>query len=141
MGKTLLKTLDREFLRGRVQEFIDMIQRNMKDEYWSENNFLTDLPGKWNYSLVVTDENDIIQGFAIASEKTQSIHIHKFVVDAPFQQAGLGQSMLNRILEQAAKPITLKVRTDNSQAISFYKKNGFVIDGTEGNLHTMIRFK
>src|SRR5882672_8952935 len=113
MDSILFKELDIEFLRRHVKEFIAMTQRNMRDEYWDEVNFLSELPGKWQYSFYATDATRSILAFIIASEKEQSIHIHKFVVDKPFQKGGLGSKMLDHVLLQSQKPITLKVRTDN----------------------------
>ena len=139
MTKVVFKLLDTEFLRIHVKEFIEMCQRNMNDEYWDESNFLTELKGKWQYSFYVTDSSLTIQAFIIASEKDQSVHIHKFVVDKPFQSEGLGSKMLDHILQQSSKPITLKVRNDNERAIAFYKQKGFVADGIQNDMYKMIR--
>lgn len=135
---TLFKTLNRDFLMKHVNEFISMCQRNMQDEYWNESHFLTELPGKWHYSFYAV-EGSVVKAFIIASEKEQSVHIHKFVVDRPFQREGLGGRMLNQIAELAPKPITLKVRTDNEKAISFYNKEKFVVYSMDKEMQSMIR--
>lgn len=135
----MFKALDPEFLRTNVEEFIDMCQRNMKDEYWGEANFLSELNGKWKYSFYVTDASNIMKAFLIASEKDKSVHIHKFVVDKPFQREGLGSKMLEHILKKSNKPLTLKVRSDNEKAIVFYKQKGFNVNGSQDHMYTMIR--
>ena len=130
--------LDKAFLKEHVSDFIALCQRNMKDEYWDESHFLTELPQKWVYSFYVSHGDEVI-GFIVASEKEQSIHIHKFVVDQPFQGSGLGSRMLQHLVYQSQKPITLKVRTDNEQGISFYKKHQFSITYSEKDMFSMLR--
>lgn len=139
MTDILLKPLDKDLVGAHAVKLIDMCQRNMENEYWDENNFLSDLPGKWKYSLLVTDMNNEIMAFAIVSEKEQSIHIHKFVVDAPYQGSGVGGRMVKAIIRESHKPITLKVRKDNLNAIEFYQKHQFTINGDQQELYTMIR--
>lgn len=139
MDRVSFKSLDKDFLKNHVKYFIDMCQRNMEGEYWNEHNFLSELPQKWQYSFIVADNRGIVRAFIIASEKEQSVHIHKFVVDAPFQKGGLGSRMLDHIIQQSPKSLTLKVRTGNERAISFYEKNGFTIIKSEQGMHSMVR--
>ena len=135
----ILKPLDQDFLKTHVQQFIDMCQRNMEGEYWDESNFLSDLPGKWKFSLFASDIDDTLQGFAVVSEKEQSFHIHKFVVDGPYQGSGVGSKMVKAIIQQSRKPVTLKVRKDNTNAVEFYQRHQFAINGEQEELYTMIR--
>lgn len=131
--------ITRDFVSANSRDFIEIARRNISGEYWNENNFLSELQKKWEYSFMVTADEGKMVGFLIASEKEQSVHIHKFVVDLPFQGKGLGTLMLDNILKQAGgKPVTLKVQKSNPQALAFYRKKGFVINGSQNDLDTMI---
>jgi ribosomal protein S18 acetylase RimI-like enzyme len=132
------QTLTKEFMIENVREFISMTESNIIGEYWQESHFLAVLPGKWEYSFYVTDPEEKIAGFIIASEKEQSIHIHKFVVHKPFQNRGLGSKMIDRILQQTNQPVTLKVQVANEDALRFYLRKGFIVTGQQKDLHTMI---
>jgi ribosomal protein S18 acetylase RimI-like enzyme len=139
MERIVFNILDKSFLQNHVVDFIDMCQRNMENEYWNKDNFLAELPGKWKYSFVVTNNPGAVMGFIIASDKSSSIHIHKFVVDKPYQRSGIGSQMVNHLLDQTARPLTLKVRKDNTQAIEFYKRHGFVVNDQKQESYSMIR--
>jgi ribosomal protein S18 acetylase RimI-like enzyme len=133
-----LITLTRKFLQDNVEEFISLNKSNLRNEYWNADHFLAELNRKWDLSFYVTNEEDKVVGFLIASEKEQSIHIHKFVVDQSVQKIGLGRRMLERIISQTTKPVTLKVEIENVNASQFYLKNKFVITECQNNLHSMI---
>ena len=122
-------TLKKETVAARITDFIRISKENIDDEYWDAENFLSDLNKKWDLSLLALDEKHMIVGFLIASEKENSVHIHKFVIDAPFQRSGLGRKMLAALRKNLSKGVTLKVNEENKNAVSFYEKNGFeVID-------------
>lgn len=131
------RQLTREFLATHVEEFIQMINRNLEDEYWVAEHFLTELPGKWKFSFYVSASENLLAGFIIASEKPGSIHIHKFVVDGPYQKQGLGSQMVDWIINQSEKPVTLKVRTSNESGLRFYLRKGFIVTAEHGNFLLM----
>lgn len=60
----------------------------------------------------------------------QLINIHDFAVSPDFRRKGIGEAMMNRIVEYCTEnnlcKITLEVRYDNPKAQNLYKKNGFV---------------
>ena len=114
-----------------------MLHRNLADEYWSSQHFLTELSRKWELSHYILNESGSLIGFLIASEKPDSVHIHKFVIDHQAQSKGLGASLLNQLLGITPKNITLKVNLNNTQAISFYKKHNFSVSSQNGTSYTM----
>jgi ribosomal protein S18 acetylase RimI-like enzyme len=133
----LFKPLTESFLAEHIQDFTRMARRNIVNEYWEATHFLAPLNKKWEYSFYVQDHGGTLVGFLVASQKEQSIHIHKFVVDSKFQRGGIGSRMVDHLLQQSSRTITLKVDQENAKAISFYKQKGFVIVSEEKNMFTM----
>jgi ribosomal protein S18 acetylase RimI-like enzyme len=128
-------------MERHIARFMKMLHENLKDEYWTIDHFMTELPSKWEYSVYAHNENQHILGYAIVSEKQDSLHIHKLVVDQRVQSQGIGAAMINRLVASTDKRITLKVNTENSRAISFYKKNQFSISTQTDTSYTMTRFR
>lgn len=97
---------------------------------WSENQFLANLPLKWELSLVAKLDERVI-GFLLASKKDAGAHIHRFVVSKEERGHGVGSNLLKHFHKLLAtrndiRPIiTLKVECLNEDAIRFYKANGF----------------
>jgi ribosomal protein S18 acetylase RimI-like enzyme len=133
-----IKVLQKKELELRINEFIEISHKNIDDEYWDANNFLADLTNKWKLSFYVVDEKKSVKAFVIASEKAETIHIHKFIVDETVQRQGLGKEMLNHLRAIINKPISLKVNDKNTKAIHFYMQNGFVSTGHLNGMYTMI---
>jgi ribosomal protein S18 acetylase RimI-like enzyme len=52
--------------------------------------------------------------------------IHHLYIKNEFQGIGLGSQLLRAITDKLKFPITLKCLQENKEAISFYKKNGFI---------------
>ena len=98
---------------------------------WTKNNFLKDLNGKWNFSLVVLQSNDKkVLGFSIFSQKSDFLHLHRIAINENYMRHGIGKKMLsqtvNKLEKSNLKRITLFVPESNSLAYSFYLKNNFV---------------
>lgn len=132
-----INPLSKSTLKLHVDDFVSMSNRTIEDEYWGSEHFLADLPGKWELSFSVADDAGKLAAFLIASEKKDSVHIHKFVVDKPYQQMGLGSRMLSYLKEKNTKPLTLKVHVDNLHAIDFYTRKGFTTLSIEKDLCLM----
>src|SRR5688572_19258653 len=131
-----LKPLTKAFIANHINNFIEITHRNIRDEYWTESHFLSDLSGKWELSRAVLDESENLVGFLIASKKEASVHIHKFVIDVPHQKKGLGKILLNALKDVVTKPLTLKVNADNQDAVSFYLSHGFTIAIEQDKMYT-----
>jgi ribosomal protein S18 acetylase RimI-like enzyme len=82
-------------------------------------------------SVLVMDYKKRLAGAAILlwHKKRSSARLYNIVIDPLYQGKGLGTSLLQGCEEAAAKrgyiSITLEVRTDNADAITFYEKHGY----------------
>lgn len=60
----------------------------------------------------------------------QLINIHDFAVNPEFRRKGVGEAMMDKVVEYAREndfcKVTLEVRYDNPKAQNLYKKKGFV---------------
>ena len=77
-------------------------------------------------------------GYAVAlvpSDGSFCVEIKRLYVLHPFQQNGLGQLLMNRILATARynriAELFLRVQKANQSAVDFYSRNGFRVDGEE----------
>ena len=143
----IINTTTRKYLEDHLNKFHTILQQK-KNEYWALENFLQELPDKFQLSLHATI-NKILVGYIIASSKNDTAYIHKFFVDKEYQGYKIGNRLLNRFYEISGilnfKRIELSVERDNLPAIKFYQKNGFIISGfrldtvTENKLIKMIK--
>jgi len=133
-----VQTLTRQYLEQHIEEFISLLHKNLKNEYWTSEHFLSDLPEKWRISQYVINETKNIIGFLIASDKVNNYHIHKFVVDHSYRNSGIGTLLLRNLLSTIDKDIMLKVSCKNTEAIQFYQQKGFIVSGQDGNMYHMI---
>lgn len=129
----MLLPLTKSEMTKRIKEIL-LIDQAIVGEGWSEENFLFDLPEKWELSRQIL-AHDLIAGFLIASHKNNAIHIHRLVVSNKFQNMGIGKQLVDEILAAARgrkiKLITLKVLSTNTDAIRFYERLRFVNKGHE----------
>ena len=90
-------------------------------EYWESNyNFVKEtLPNAEIYVYIIKEE---IVGFVGLDNN----YIEGIFVDTNNQCNGIGTSLLNKVKE-SRNNLTLNVYKKNTNAIGFYKKNGFVI--------------
>lgn len=80
--------------------------------------------------FLVAEKDGNVAGFVIATQPTLSeIRILMLAVDRRMRKQRIGNSLLTRIFRSfpTARTVSLEVRTDNLDAINFYKRNGFVI--------------
>jgi len=126
----MISILTKEILEKHIDQFIN-IAADIPLESWNKENYLFQLPGKWDYSLVFFDNSgEKILGFIIASDKSSSIHIHKFAVHPDFRSQKLGLKLLKEFekhvkQKSACRIISLYVDAENEKAINFYSRNGF----------------
>jgi ribosomal protein S18 acetylase RimI-like enzyme len=129
-----IQPISRRFLESSLNIFIQ-IDRVIKTDNWVAENFLSELPQKWDLSLAALLDDAII-GFLIASRKKESLHIHRLAVKHEYQSKGVGKMLLLELLtlgEKYAMPTTLKVDCSNEGAINFYKRLGFNVQSRNGN--------
>ncbi len=115
------------FIEKNIKVFEGIISDNFK-EYWKRKEFLMELEGKWDYSIALMLQEQII-GFIIASIKFDKVHIHKFAIHQNYRGQKYGKLLLREfenivIMKFAA--ITLKVYEENIPAIHFYYRENFI---------------
>jgi len=71
-------------------------------------------------TYVLRKKNGKVVGFAIFSRR----HLHFFAVDKAYIAHGLGSKMFRFLKKRIS---TLNVKPDNTKAIKFYNRHGFVI--------------
>lgn len=132
--------IDKEYVKRNLNAFMSIIE-NVPNEYWTDDNFLLDLDGKWEYSIGIKYSDKLV-AFIIASVKNKNIHIHKFMVHEDYRSKGIGKILLNYFVDMTSKifdSITLKVYKENDRAIDFYKSNYFIINSETEKLLEMTR--
>src|SRR4051812_14355075 len=121
------RIIDKDFLQANLDEFLS-IDRDFPGGSWSAANFLAELPRKWELSIALVIENTMA-GFIIASKKEDAVHIHRFTLRTDSRSRGFGEQLLREFAHHCKRlnefSISLKVASDNLQAISFYKKHLF----------------
>ncbi len=132
MIRLTFRPFDLAFFDRHVEAFLS-IAADVPGEYWAAENFRRPLPEKLALSFVVCDGDQPI-GYAILSRQTPpGIHLHHFMVAAPYRSKGLGARMIEQIVERAvrarAPEITLKANSPRAE--SFYRRYGFVMTGEE----------
>lgn len=96
---------------------------SFSDEIWEMENFLFELPGKFDNSLVLFDEKQVPVAYAINSIKNDFyFYTHRFVNTVYGGAKKLMDEMLIR-----DKVFLLQVSTSNQRAINFYKNFGYQI--------------
>lgn len=98
---------------------------------WGFDEFVYDLPNKWDLSLCIWDDAPI--AYAMLSRKwTDRIHIHQFMVKKEYRRSGVGGVLMSDLIKRYSKdPISLKVESNNNGAIRFYNRYGFIFKGVE----------
>ena len=74
--------------------------------------------------ILVAFVDEIPVGFV--SVWTADNFIHHLYVDNKFQHQSVGTQLLNAVLNKFDLPVRLKCEEDNTKAIRFYRKKGFV---------------
>ena len=73
--ETILRTVSPGDILAYQKEFL-AIATDIPGEYWSLQNFLVDLPAKWNLSFALWQKS-LPVGYAILSQKSDNqVHLH-----------------------------------------------------------------
>ncbi len=104
---------------------------------WNRNIFRGCL--RENYCCRVVELDGGIAGYAIMSTGVDEAHLLNLCVDPGYHRTGLGDVLLNTMLDYARKQeaVTtfLEVRPSNKAARRFYEKRGFVEVGLRSNYY------
>lgn len=83
--------------------------------------------------LFVAESAVRLVGFAFASSPREEhpardLQLHMLYVRTPLHGSGIGQALLDAVLEQ--EPAQLWCAKENPRALAFYRRNGFAPDGS-----------
>jgi [ribosomal protein S18]-alanine N-acetyltransferase len=108
------------------------IERTSFRHPWSSKFFLEELQVACARSILA-QVNDKIVGYVLFWLLPDAVDIHNIAVHIEFRRKRIGQSLLQRVLEQArnrdSSRVTLEVRVSNIAAQKLYESVGFVSQG------------
>ena len=116
---------------GRDLDRILEIASASLSEYYSEA-LIMDLYDEWPQAFLVYTMGREIQGFIIGSRFSPTeARVLILAVDQQFRNMGIGGCLMQSFLALCSRnnfmSVKLEVRTDNDNAINFYRKLGFVV--------------
>ncbi len=99
------------------------------NKYLKEFNYKIDETLNEFVNVLLYDDNGI-KGVLVYSKIYDRLEIDYIIVDKSYRRLGIASKLLKYMEDEnkGALNITLEVRESNDLAISFYKKNGFVIE-------------
>ena len=117
---------------------IAQIEAQSIPQPWSESDFEFELTNKFAINLVCVENQQVI-GFLCAHNVYGQCNINSIATHPDHRNEGIATKLLseliNRVKDLSDAQITLEVRLQNKPAISFYEKQGFVVQGTRANFY------
>lgn len=129
----LVQPLSAAHLREHMERYLAV---SVDVSPWTDENFLKDLPEKWELSFALWRDGDPV-AYCIMTRRQGLVHINQFMVTARERGRGLGGRMLAEALRRGAA--SLKVDPSNTGAIQFYERHGFQRHGEENGYVVMRR--
>ena len=107
------------------------IERRSFPTPWSLAMFVLELSKPSGVCLAAMQDGAIV-GYLICSKYDRVYHLMNIAVDPSARRQGLGQRLLEALIERAGaeESYTLEVRTSNAPAIALYERFGFRSAGT-----------
>jgi len=125
---TLTKDILDKYIDIIIVDTVDFVYNN-----WGTENYYLDLPDKWKLSIALLN-NGSIYGFAVNSRKSDIYYIHYLYILKKHRYSKVGESILkaceNRAIENNLLTVQLKCDKENSPALKFYFKNGYINTNT-----------
>ena len=120
--ETAFRTVSRIDILAYQHEFL-AIAADIPGEYWTLQNFLIDLPSKWDLSFALWQKNLPI-GYAILSKKSDyQVHLHHLMITRDHRARGWGTRMITEMSDRAeaagATLLSLKAEKSNVSALRF----------------------
>lgn len=118
----------RKFKYEDIESVFNLAKKYLRESYTFELFLYL-----WQISpdgFLVAEKNGKIIGFIVAVKTSKdSLRILMLAVDENYRKRGVGSRLLKKIILNFSdvRRIYLETRTDNIEAIEFYKKNGFKI--------------
>ncbi len=96
---------------------------------WSREGWQHCFDDESSLLIKAQSQEGLLVGYILARTAAKEVEIHKIAVDPECRRQGVAQTLLDMVLKTAAgkgaNVCYLEVREKNSQAIAFYRKNGF----------------
>ena len=120
----------RLFKPSELNSIIELTRNNLTERY---NDFVfLDIQRTWPSAFILGMSDQTIAGFicgGLSGEKEARILM--LAVDTPFRKNGIGTGLMSLFEQEALKvkadKVRLEVRTDNMEAINFYKNHGYSV--------------
>ena len=117
----------------------------MLDKMYNHQSLIEQLIQEKHIFYLIEKDKATIGFLSVSSENGIDYFLHKFYIDQPKSNAGIGTKALNLLIETIKpKSLTLTVNRQNFKSINFYFKNDFKIDRVEdfdiGNNYVMNDF-
>jgi len=113
------------------------IEQRAYPYYWSRGIFCDCM--RVGYLCQVLELDGLIVGYSVMSKGVDEAHLLNLCVDPDMQGQGLGQLMLDSLIESAkrmhSEMLLLEVRPSNTAAIRLYDKAGFNSVGNRNNYY------
>jgi len=109
------------------------------DDFWTQDCLRSIIQNETFNIYVAKNETNEILGFGSIWKAIDDIHITNIVVVKNFRRRGIGEELLERLIEvgnkMGHKVITLEVKETNISAIKLYEKRGFEKVGVRKNYY------
>jgi ribosomal-protein-alanine N-acetyltransferase len=112
------------------------IERESFSSPWTPGMFAEELENKLAQCLVIriiSEGKSVIVAYIIFRLIADEAHLHNLAVKKEFKRQGLAQSLMETmkdiVMQVGICARTLEVRKSNKEAISLYRKCGFVVKG------------
>ncbi|MEM0136098.1 MAG: GNAT family N-acetyltransferase [Thermoplasmatales archaeon] len=120
------------FKTAQLDEVVELSRKNLTERY-SDFVFL-DIQRAWPSGFIVAMADNTIAGFICGGlSGDREARILMLAVDLPYRRKGIGSALISLFEQEAIKvrvrKIRLEVRTDNNEAIAFYRMHGYSISG------------
>lgn len=114
-------------MREEDIEKVFLLEQRIFKDYWSLQSFLSEIENTdISRPIVMQLENQIV-GYAVVWYYAGELHIANFAISPEFRRQGLGEQLLEHILqlEEDYRLAFLEVRKSNRPAIRLYAKYHF----------------
>ncbi|AJI54308.1 GNAT family N-acetyltransferase [Francisella philomiragia] len=116
-----------------VQTLVELENSTFLSDKISKKQFIYNI-NKQKYFFIVKIQNSLA-GYILCFEYKKTIRVYSLAVSKNYQGQGIGKKLLEDILNNSDKNISLEVNTNNLIAISLYQKLGFVINKQINNYY------
>ncbi|AEB27096.1 Acetyltransferase [Francisella cf. novicida Fx1] len=116
-----------------LQALIDLENTTFLSDKISKKQFAYNI-NKQKY-FFVTKRQDSLAGYILCFEYKKTIRVYSLAVSKNYQGQGIGKKLLEYILNNTDKNISLEVNTNNLIAISLYQNLGFEINKQINNYY------